>query len=54
MTDDDLETAVEQFLDGTETALGEYDQGYVDADATLSVIRSHLDELAVAAEGTDE
>ncbi len=51
---DDLETAVERFLDETETALGEYDQGYVDADATLSVIRSHLDELAVAAEGTDE
>ncbi|MES3161692.1 MAG: hypothetical protein PPP55_09015 [Halorubrum sp.] len=47
---DDIDTAVERFLDGTETALSEYDQGYADADATLSVIRSHLDDLRDAAE----
>ncbi|WP_418281161.1 hypothetical protein [Halorubrum sp. DTA98] len=53
MTDDadvtdgdiDIEDAVERFLDDTATAFGEYDQGYADADATLSVIRSHCSEL---------
>jgi hypothetical protein len=41
----DHETAIEEFLDATDTALEEYDQGYVDADATLQVVRSHVDEL---------
>lgn len=46
----DLEDAVVRFLDDTDTALEEYDQGYADADATLSVIRTHLSELRDAAD----
>lgn len=41
----DPEAAIEEFLDATDTALEEYDQGYVDADATLSIVRTHVDEL---------
>jgi predicted transcriptional regulator len=48
MSDEPIETAVERFLDETESALDDYDQGYADADATLSVIRSRMDELAAA------
>ncbi|WP_436923901.1 hypothetical protein [Halosimplex amylolyticum] len=47
---DDLQTAVEQFLDKTDTTLGEYDQGYADADATLTVLRDHISDLRDAAE----
>ncbi|SEH64923.1 MULTISPECIES: hypothetical protein [Halopenitus] len=42
---EDLPEAVEQFLEATDTALSEYDQGYVDADATLSVVRDHVETL---------
>ncbi|ESS04348.1 MAG: hypothetical protein A07HR67_01338 [uncultured archaeon A07HR67] len=45
MTDDDLADAVERFLDGADAALDEYDQGYADADATVSVLRSHVADL---------
>lgn len=48
-SENDLDRAVDQFLDRTDTALSEYDQGYVDADATLSVIRTHVDDLREAA-----
>lgn len=41
----DHEQAIETFLDATDSALEEYDQGYADADATLRIVRSHLDEL---------
>ena len=50
MSDETIEAAVEAFLDDTESALDDYDQGYADADATLSVIRTHIDELAAAVE----
>jgi len=51
----ELESAIERFLDETESSLDSYDQGYADADATLSVIRTHVDELAAAVdEETDE
>jgi len=46
MADDDLETAVREFLHRAETACEEYDRGYVDADATLAVLRRHVDDLA--------
>lgn len=51
MTDDgrdggDCEVAVESFLRDAERAYEEYDQGYADADATLRLLRSHLDRLA--------
>ncbi|WP_436931899.1 hypothetical protein [Halosimplex halobium] len=47
---DDLHAAVEEFLDGTDAALSEYDDGYADADATLRVVRNHLADLREAAE----
>lgn len=43
---DDLEPAVRTFLQDAETAYEEYDQGYADADATLQVLRAHVDRLA--------
>jgi hypothetical protein len=42
---DDLQAAVEAFLADAEHAYDEYDQGYADADATLRVLRSHIDRL---------
>jgi len=45
MSDEPIETAVEQFLTEAGSALDDYEQGYADADATLSVIRSRMDEL---------
>lgn len=42
---DELETAVESFLDDADTVFGEYDQGYMDADAALSLLRDHIEEL---------
>ncbi|WP_197428533.1 hypothetical protein [Halapricum sp. CBA1109] len=41
----DHEAAIEQFLDDADAALSEYDQGYADADATLTLVRDHIDEL---------
>jgi len=46
MSDDDLERAVATFLEDAERAYDEYEQGYADADATLRLLRSHLDRLA--------
>lgn len=48
--DDELEDAVETFLRRTDTVYGEYDQGYVDADAALSVLEDHVEELREVAE----
>jgi hypothetical protein len=48
--DGDLAAAVEEFLDDAETVYGEYDQGYLDADAALRRLRTHLDDLEEAAE----
>lgn len=45
MSDEGLEAAVEQFVAGAESAFDEYDKGYADADATLRLVRSHLDDL---------
>lgn len=42
---DQLDAAVESFLDDTETVFGEYDQGYMDADAALSLLRDHIEAL---------
>jgi hypothetical protein len=47
---DDLREAVEQFLDDVDGTLDEYDKGYADADATLRVLRDHLDDLRETAE----
>ena len=48
MSDEPIEDAVERFLGETESALDSYDQRYADADATVSVLRTHIDELAAA------
>lgn len=45
MTDEDLEVVVEEFLRDANRAYEEYEQGYADADATLRVLRSHIDRL---------
>ena len=45
MTDEDLRDAVESFVDDVDLALSEYEQGYADVDATLTVVQSHLDDL---------
>ncbi|MFW5917307.1 MAG: hypothetical protein ACOCRD_02730 [Halorubrum sp.] len=54
MSDGSMETAVERFLEETESALDDYEQGYADADATLSVVRTRIDELAAAVDTVDE
>ncbi|WP_435195630.1 hypothetical protein [Natronomonas sp. EA1] len=41
----DLDDAVERFLRDAEKAYSEYEKGYTDADATLRVLRTHLDRL---------
>jgi hypothetical protein len=43
--------AVQAFLDDADSALAEYDRGYADADATLRVLRRHLDSLRDAVDG---
>jgi len=48
MSDETIEAAVERFLDETESSLDSYDQGYADADATISALQTHIDELAAA------
>lgn len=50
MSDDELEDAVARFLKGADKAYSEYEQGYADADATLDVLETHLDELREAHE----
>lgn len=50
MSDEELEEAVARFLKGADKAYSEYEKGYVDADATLDVLETHLDELREAQE----
>jgi len=46
----DLETAVDEFIDEADTVYGEYEQGYMDADAALSRLETHVEELREASE----
>lgn len=41
----DADKRIETFLQEAETVLGEYDQGYMDADAALRRLRAHIDDL---------
>ncbi|MEF8807136.1 hypothetical protein [Natronomonas sp.] len=41
----DTDEAVEEFLENADTAYGEYDQGYADADATLRRLKQHIEDL---------
>ena len=45
MSDDEQSSAVAAFLDRADAAFEEYDQGYADADATIAVLRRHVDQL---------
>ncbi|GAB6877884.1 hypothetical protein JCM17823_01580 [Halorubrum gandharaense] len=54
MSDPELREAVETFLADYEKAMSEYDQGYVDADATLSVLDTHVTHLKEVAEASEE
>lgn len=42
---EDLEQTVEEFLERVDAAYEEYEQGYTDADATLRVVKGHVDHL---------
>ena len=46
----DLDETVAQFLRDVDAAHDDYDRGYVDADATLSVVMTHVEELREARE----
>lgn len=55
MPDEPTDEALERFLTEAESTLDDYEQGYADADATLTVLRTHIDELAaVVDDGDDE
>ena len=41
----DLEDAVSEFLRDADTVYSEYDKGYMDADAALSRLENHVEEL---------
>lgn len=47
---DDLPDAVETFLSEADAAYEEYDRGYTDADATLRLLESAIEELRESAE----
>ncbi|MFA9518048.1 hypothetical protein ACERIT_12655 [Halopenitus sp. H-Gu1] len=42
---DDPREAIEEFLADADVTLAEYDQGYADADATLSILEEHIETL---------
>ena len=46
---DDLADAVAEFIRAYDGAMAEYEKGYADADATLSVVDAHVEELRDAA-----
>ena len=46
----DAEAAIEEFLRKADAAYEEYDQGYVDADATLRRLEGPIEDLREAAE----
>lgn len=45
-----MNEAVSRFLARADDVYGDYDRGYVDADAALSVLSSRIDDLRDAAE----
>lgn len=54
MSADELEAEVETFLQGADAVYGEYDQGYMDADAALRTLESHIEALREAYEKSEE
>jgi hypothetical protein len=51
--EDTTDEAVASFLDAVDRTLGEYDQGYMDADAALALVRARVDDLREAVEVGD-
>ena len=51
--DSETERAVERFLDDANGAFAEYDDGYADADATLRLLRGHIEDLRTAVRESD-
>lgn len=47
----DLEDAIADFLEGADAVYHEYERGYMDADAALSVLEGHVDDLREEFEG---
>jgi hypothetical protein len=47
---DPLEDVVAGVLDDIDAAYDDYERGYTDADATLSVVMSHVERLREAGE----
>lgn len=45
---DDLEASVREFLRSADDCYSEYENGYVDADATLRRLEGHVDDLREA------
>ncbi len=50
-TNDELEVAIEAFLDDAETVFDEYEQGYMDADAALTNLQSAIEDFVDEYEG---
>lgn len=50
MSADEILDEVDSFLDEADGVYAEYEQGYMDADAALSRIRTELDSLEDALE----
>lgn len=50
---DELDDAIDDFLQNADSVYGEYEQGYVDADAALSMMRSHVETLREVAQKHD-
>lgn len=48
---DELDDEVEAFLDDAERVFGEYDDGYMDADAALELLGDYVSELRDTYEG---
>ena len=46
----DTDDAVEEFLREADTVFGEYDDGYMDADAALRRLRTEIENLEESAE----
>lgn len=44
----EMHEAVAEFLSGADDVYGEYDQGYMDADAALSLLSGRIDDLREA------
>lgn len=47
---DDSEESIQEFLGNADDCYSEYENGYVDADATLRRLETHIEDLRDAVE----